>query len=173
MATLNTASSHCFFSLPFFSLSPLTQSSQCLPVVLTYNLTTLPLQIFPGSQSSGERGASTVAVCGCNMTQWTGLGLTQALTVRQAQPSGPKTGCITHSGGVFLWCPYHTLWHCLCAKTRRTYNLTDRAAFTQRFSFSLSGSTRSNRRSCFAVGSHTLDAGGSCPCCCSSPLFLT
>uniref|UniRef100_A0AAQ4NNL0 P53 apoptosis effector related to PMP-22 n=1 Tax=Gasterosteus aculeatus aculeatus TaxID=481459 RepID=A0AAQ4NNL0_GASAC len=30
-----------------------------------------------------------------------------------------------------------------------------------------------DRRSCFAAESRTLAAGGSCPCCCSSPLFST
>lgn len=67
-----------------------------------------------------------------------GLGLIQLLYPHKPSPSGPKTGCITHSGGVIIWYPHHTLWHSLCAKTHRTlYNRTDYTALTHCRSFPL------------------------------------
>lgn len=131
---------------------------------------------FCDQDSSLDRNGHR-AVVGCVIwhTEWGWAILCYCIQISPALPDpNLADGYITLLGGAgaFMLYPHITHCHCHCAKTHKTLSGQISAPLLA-FPLRVHCWTLADRRSCFAVGSPTLDASGSFPCFCSSPLFLT
>lgn len=166
-----------FSAFHTFSLTPFPLPWQCVATCCKPGLKVYHQNIICelSHRLNSRFNSYSVFLSWCNMTQWMGLGLTWLSFYRQAQPFRSRNRLhYTLGWGFYFVSTLHPL--ALCAKTHKVLKYSDglhTAVASPSILLLHPASLHSDRRSCFAVESPTPDAGGSCPCCCSSPLFLT